>query len=149
MCRFDVSPSPKTNYDTVSLVRYTGTDPIRERIQSGERLRPDELDAFYFYISRAPTFCRFAKESLSENGVPTTFHPGPATAVNIRFDCDSAPVEAEPLVVSHFAGSGIAIAYSDDPSTHESANAKQQSEDADRDPSSRAVVSQHQSCKPK
>jgi hypothetical protein len=77
VCRFDVSPSPKTNYDTVGLVRYTGTDPIRERIQSGEHLRPDELDALYFCTPRAPTFCRLAKELLSANGVPPMIHRVP------------------------------------------------------------------------
>jgi hypothetical protein len=77
MCRFDVSPSPKTNYDTVGFVWYTGAEPIQNRVRSGEPLRPDEVDAAYFYTMRAPTFFGFAKASLSEMGVPSTIHKVP------------------------------------------------------------------------
>ena len=77
VCRFDVSPSPKTGFDTVGFVWYTGAEAIEDRVASGERLRPDEVDAAYFYTIRAPTFCGFCIESLSERGVPPRIHGVP------------------------------------------------------------------------
>jgi hypothetical protein len=77
VCRFDVSPSPKTAYDTVGLVWYSGDVPIETRVQSGDRLKPDEIDASFFYMPRTHTFYGFVAESLRQRAVPDAIHRVP------------------------------------------------------------------------
>ena len=55
-------------------LRSTGHRWSEDRVASGEHLRPDEVDAAYFYTMRAPTFYRFCMEALSDRGIPQTIH---------------------------------------------------------------------------
>jgi hypothetical protein len=76
-CRFDVSQSPSTRFDTVGIVTYAGAIPIADRLRSGDSLRPDERFGAYFYISRSPTFCDAARQRLADFGIPASMHKVP------------------------------------------------------------------------